>query len=52
VSPGERIDERRDRQREPERDDDLEGNAYFFVNLGTVLAIDSSAQSMSSSEAA
>jgi hypothetical protein len=52
VASGERVDERRDRQREPERDDDLENNAYFFVNRGTVLAIESSAQSMSSSDAA
>jgi hypothetical protein len=52
VAAGERVDERRDRQREPERDDDFEDNTYFFVNLGTVLAIDASAQSMSSSDAA
>jgi hypothetical protein len=52
VAPGERVDERRDRQREPDRNDDLEGNAYVFVNFGTVLAMDSSAQSMSSSDAA
>ncbi len=52
MASGERVDERRDCQRERNRNDDLEGNAYVFVNFGTVWAMDSSAQSMSSSEAA
>lgn len=52
MPAGEREDQRPDHDRQADRDDDLDGDSYFFVNFGTVLAIDSSAQSMSSSEAA